>query len=101
MGLKDLPAIIRQTADFLGKPLTDEQVNILEKHLSFDSMKNNPSVNYEDIVGNMRKMHGKVHDSKFMRKGKVGSWKEEMTPEMIAKMDAWMEKNQIQGLYEL
>lgn len=64
-------------------------------------MKNNPSVNYEDIVGNMRKMHGKVHDSKFMRKGKVGSWKEEMTPEMIAKMDAWMEKNQIQGLYEL
>lgn len=63
-------------------------------------MKNNPSVNYEDVVGNMRKMHGTVHNSKFMRKGKVGSWKDEMTPEMIAKLDAWTANNQIPGLYD-
>lgn len=75
-------------------------MKILEKHLSFESMKNNPSVNYEDIVGNMRKMHGKVHDSKFMRKGKVGSWKDEMTPEMIQKLDEWSLANKIEGLYE-
>lgn len=63
-------------------------------------MKNNPAVNYEDIVGNMRKMHGKNHDSKFMRKGKVGSWKDEMTPEMSAKLDAWIAQNKIDGLYD-
>jgi len=97
---KDLPSIIRQTAEFVGKTLSDEQVNILEKHLSFESMKNNPSVNYEDIVGNMRKMHGTAHNSKFMRKGKVGSWKDEMTPEMVAKLDAWIAENKIEGLYE-
>jgi len=63
-------------------------------------MKNNPSVNYEDVVGNMRKMHGTDHNSKFFRKGKVGSWKDEMTPEMVAKLDAWIAENKIEGLYE-
>lgn len=63
-------------------------------------MRNNPSVNYEDIVSNMRNLHGTIHDSKFMRKGQVGSYKDEMTPEMVAKLDAWIEENKITGLYE-
>lgn len=92
--------MIRKTCEFLEKPLSDSQVEILTEHLSFENMKKNPSVNYEDIVSNMRNLHGSFHDSKFMRKGKVGSYKDEMTPEMVRKFDAWIEKNKICGLYE-
>lgn len=63
-------------------------------------MRKNPSVNYEDIVSNMRNLHGTFHDSKFMRKGQVGSYKEEMTLEMVEKLDAWIAENKIIGLYE-
>ncbi|CAL8122462.1 unnamed protein product [Orchesella dallaii] len=97
---KDLPSVIRQTANFLGVTLTDEKVERLTDHLSFESMRKNPAVNYEDIVCNMRNLHGSYHESKFMRKGKVDSWKDEMTPEMVEKLDAWVAKNKINGLYE-
>lgn len=63
-------------------------------------MKTNPSVNYEDVVTKMRQLHGSNHDSQFMRKGKVGSWKEEITPEMNAKLDAWISKYKIPDLYD-
>ncbi len=95
-----MPSIIRKTADFLGRDLTNQQVEKLTDHLSFESMRKNPSCNYEDIVSNMRNLHGTFHDSKFMRKGQVGSYKEEMTPEMVEKLDAWIAQNKIIGLYE-
>ncbi|OXU28963.1 hypothetical protein TSAR_015793 [Trichomalopsis sarcophagae] len=41
----DLPSVIRKTANFLGKNLSDEKVKTLEEHLSFHKMKDNPSVN--------------------------------------------------------
>lgn len=98
--MQDLPSIILQTAKFLGKELTQDQVSQLTHHLSFEQMSKNPAVNYEDVVSNMRNLHGTFHDSKFMRKGQVGSYKEEMTPEMLEKFDKWSERNRINGLYD-
>ncbi|KOB70912.1 Retinol dehydratase [Operophtera brumata] len=46
---KDLPSSIRRVADFLGKDLTQDQMERLCEHLSFDNFKNNLSVNYEDL----------------------------------------------------
>ncbi|GFO07219.1 sulfotransferase [Plakobranchus ocellatus] len=43
----DLNKNVRVVAEFLGKSLTDDQVSLIVKHCSFDSMKNNNSVNYE------------------------------------------------------
>lgn len=91
--------MILNTARFLGKTLTPEQVTELAEHLSFKNMKVNPFVNQECVVENLRKIHGRTHNSQFMRKGKVGSWKEELSPETVAKMDAWIEANKIEGLF--
>ena len=45
---RDLPAVIRKTATFLGKSISDSGVSQLAQHLSFNSMKNNKAVNKED-----------------------------------------------------
>lgn len=90
---KDLPKIIRQVADFLEKPLTDDQVELLTNHLSFANMKNNPAVNFELIVSLNRKYNLIDCEGEFMRSGKVGDYKAKMTPEMIKKFDEWEEEN--------
>jgi len=62
-------------------------------------MKVNKSVNFSKVLGYIKiytrvtrvfskNANGKASWS-FMRKGKVGSYKEEMTPEMIARFDEW------------
>lgn len=87
----DLPAAIRKTAKFLEKELTEAQIEKLAAHLSFESMKNNPAVNYDWLV----KMSNWLtrDNNSFMRKGKVGGYKEVMTPEMIERFDTWTYDN--------
>ncbi|CAH1131623.1 unnamed protein product [Ceutorhynchus assimilis] len=91
----DLPAAISKTAKFLNKDLTQEQLGELTNHLSFESMEQNPSVNYEWLVkmSQMFKPDRKDKDNKFMRQGKVGGYKEAMAPTMIERFDNWTEKN--------
>lgn len=86
---KDLPKVIKKVADFLEKSLSEEQIQILTKHLSFESMKNNPAVNYEPVCELNRKF--KLIDEKgvFMRSGTVGGYKTMMTPETIQQFDEW------------
>ncbi|XP_065352499.1 luciferin sulfotransferase-like isoform X2 [Cloeon dipterum] len=95
--IKDLPSVIRTTADFLGKKLSDEKVAILTEHLSFNSMKNNPSVNYEDVVEINRKYNlidkKEIEKGSFMRKGSVGDFKGQMSKDMVSRFDDWTEKN--------
>ncbi|CAH1999714.1 unnamed protein product [Acanthoscelides obtectus] len=90
---KDLPAVIREVADFLEKPLSDEQVSILADHLSFENMKKNPAVNYEMVISINKKFKLTESDGKFMRSGKVGDYKANMSPEMIKIFDEWSEEN--------
>ena len=40
---KDLGSVIRKVAHFLGVELSDDRVQPMVEHLSFDSMKSNPS----------------------------------------------------------
>ena len=47
---RDLPSVIRRTAEFLDKTLTDEEVELLAEHLSFKNMKSNKAVNKEEFV---------------------------------------------------
>lgn len=76
----------------------------LLEHLSFHAMRNNPACNFEETVARRRNVH-KLGESEegqepftFMRKGKVGSWKEELSSEMIRKFDAWVKANKVEGL---
>ncbi|GFO43020.1 sulfotransferase [Plakobranchus ocellatus] len=79
----DLDKNVRIVAEFLGKSLTDEQVARIVKHCSFDSMKNNNTVNYEWFKrkGLARK------EPKFLRNGKVGDWKNHLSPDIVKQFD--------------
>jgi hypothetical protein len=60
---KDLISVIRDTANFLGKHLTDYRVLQLDDHL---------------YIENFRQSFNAFNDpkmAKFIRKGKVGDWK--------------------------
>ena len=46
---RDLPAVIRKTADFLNKTISPDQVFQLAEHLSFKKMKDNKAVNKEEF----------------------------------------------------
>jgi hypothetical protein len=89
--------VIRKTASFLDKKLSDEEVDVLTEHLSFNSMKNNPAVNYEDVVEINRKYNlidqGEIEKGSFMRKGSVGDYKGTMSKDMVQRFDEWTEKS--------
>jgi len=69
-------------------------------HLSFESMRTNPYVNYDEITETLTKARGNERKTHFMRKGEVGSWKEELSPESITKFNVWINQNKIHGLWE-
>lgn len=88
---KNLPSIIETVASFLERQLTQEQVSSLANHLSFDNMKTNSAVNYEMLVDTRRKYKISDDDGCFMRSGKVGGYKADMTEEIAKKFDDWTE----------
>jgi estrone sulfotransferase len=91
--LQDLPVVIKKTAQFLGKELDEEQVDLLVEHLSFASMKNNPAVNYEAAIEFNRRFNLTPADGNFMRSGQVGNYKAVMSPEIIGEFDRWTQEN--------
>ncbi|CAH1980007.1 unnamed protein product [Acanthoscelides obtectus] len=91
---KDLPGMIRKVANFVERPMSDEKVAKLVKHLSFDTMRKNPAVNNENLIEKCRKDRGlEKSETNHMRQGKTGSHKTEMPPELIEKVERWIEDN--------
>ncbi|KAH0818508.1 hypothetical protein GEV33_004283 [Tenebrio molitor] len=62
----DLGGVTRRVSQFLQKTLTDEQIEVLVHHLDFESLKNNPAVNYTPEHERLGKLRPK---SKIIRKG--------------------------------
>ncbi|XP_059608211.1 luciferin sulfotransferase-like [Phlebotomus argentipes] len=88
---RDLPSVIEKTAKFLGKTLSKEQILTLADYLSFDKFSINPSVNREneDERISAALQTKKVDDFHFIRKGKSGSFREEMPEDLIEKFNEW------------
>lgn len=76
---------MRRTASFMGLNMNEDQENKLLKHLSFESMKNNSAVNYEDDSETNKEI-------KFMREGGSGYWKKVLTPEQVERFESWNKK---------
>ncbi|XP_042349540.1 sulfotransferase family 5A, member 1 [Plectropomus leopardus] len=74
----DLHAAIKRVSAHLHCPLLEDEFNSCVKHCSFSHMKDNKMVNYtlvnEDIMDHSR--------GSFMRKGKIGDWKNMFTEEL-------------------
>lgn len=72
--LQDLPSVIRRTAKFLEKDLSDRQVAELAHHLSFKEMKYNSAINGEEFIKEVKEKHEMSTEDPeltFIRKGEV------------------------------
>lgn len=86
---KNQLGVIKRMAKFLNKNVTDEQMQVLAKHLEFSKMAANPAINLEGILNS----GNDNPDEKFIRKGKVGDWKNYMNAELASRFDDWTAKN--------
>lgn len=86
---RDLRGEILKVATFLGKSLSDEQLEKLAEHLHFDNFQKNESVNNESG----KKTGAMNEDGHFIRKGKTGDWKNHFSPELNKRIDKWIETN--------
>ena len=66
--VQDLKSVITKVGKFLGKALTEKQLDDLANHLHFDNMKKNPNVNLEFL----RAIPGMMDpDRSFINKGEL------------------------------
>ncbi|XP_070555618.1 sulfotransferase 1 family member D1-like [Ptychodera flava] len=82
---KDLKAGIMNIAEFIGKDLTTEDIDKIAHHCSFDYMKKA----FQDDAF-MKAMGWK--ENPFVRRGKVGGWKETFTVAQNEMMDKYCEQ---------
>lgn len=87
---RNLPEVIQKVCHFFGKSYTKEQLRDLEKHLMFDTMKANNAANNVALVAEVQSGMGISTDFKFMRKGQIGAYKEELPEEFIVKLDEFI-----------
>ena len=83
---KDHRKILNELSNFLGYPLTKEQIDTLLEHLTIDSMRKVSTDQAHNEVN-------KQINQKFFRKGKVGDWKNHMTEEKLKVWNKWIEDN--------
>uniref|UniRef100_A0A170YA95 Sulfotransferase 1a3-like protein isoform x2 n=1 Tax=Triatoma infestans TaxID=30076 RepID=A0A170YA95_TRIIF len=81
---KDLRKVASQVANFMGKQIPTEVEEEFFKHLSFESMRDNPAVNFAAEAKELNKHH--LH---FMREGKSGSWKKVLSEDDAKEFDKW------------
>lgn len=84
---KDAANEVRRIAHFLGKLQTEEQVEFIVNATSFQKMAANPQANHAQWETK------DIAEGKFMRKGKIGDWKNHFDDEMNKKFDAWIDKH--------
>ncbi|XP_073836598.1 luciferin sulfotransferase-like [Musca autumnalis] len=88
---RNLKGVIERLCEFLEKPqLNDREMEQLLEHLSFDNMKENKQTNATAAI--KQRIPNVDANFQFMRRGIVGSYKDELTPELKAKIDVWSKK---------
>ncbi|XP_063801577.1 sulfotransferase 2B1-like [Pseudophryne corroboree] len=80
---KDLRRSIKRICGFLGCPMYSTEVDKVEQHCKFSIMSQNVMVNYTLIPQEIMDHE----QSKFMRKGIVGDWKQHLTEQQSKAFD--------------
>ncbi|XP_055676913.1 luciferin sulfotransferase-like [Lutzomyia longipalpis] len=92
---RDMPTVIEKTAKFLGKSLNEQQIQDLSKHVSFENMSKNQSVDLLlelKSISHVLNVETPDEDFKFIRKGQVGAYRDDMSQEIIEKFDNWLKE---------
>jgi len=100
---RNLKQEVKRVMKFMEKQFSQDEIDILCVHLSFDSIKNNKMINKEDVVKQVSAMHGKEYDPQnftFIRKGKVGGYKKELTEEENEMLDEYIKKAEFEIEYQ-
>lgn len=97
---KDLKGTLKRVSSFFNKSFSEEQLETLARHLSFESMKDNQAVNAQQWVEHCLKQTGRVEKLKddnyrFIRRGESDGWKTELSPELAQQIDQWTEQKVI------
>ncbi|XP_029801439.1 amine sulfotransferase-like isoform X1 [Suricata suricatta] len=81
---KDLRGSIVKICKFLGKKLSDKDLDTVVTQAMFENMKSDPRANYDSILKTRFGIQEKGH---FLRKGMIGDWKNHMTVEQNERFD--------------
>ncbi|KAL8186434.1 UNVERIFIED_CONTAM: hypothetical protein K2H54_070371 [Gekko kuhli] len=81
---KDLRSSVLKICRFLGKKLTEEELQVVVDKATFDKMRKDPRSNYENMPPELLEKD-KGH---FLRKGTVGDWKNIMTVAQSERFDS-------------
>ncbi|TRY67470.1 hypothetical protein TCAL_13577 [Tigriopus californicus] len=82
---KDLPGVLQETCTWLEQPLSDWSLKELVQHLSFDRFKSNSAVNNAALT------NPKTGQC-FIRRGKIGDWKNHFDTETSLEWDDWIQE---------
>ncbi|XP_049794992.1 luciferin sulfotransferase-like [Schistocerca nitens] len=89
----DLSSVVHRVAAHLGRHVPEDQLPALLEHLSFQEMRSNKAVNFEEKVENARQDMGlrpaASEGLRFMRSGAVGDGQQRLSEEVRRKVDAW------------
>ncbi|XP_034382925.1 sulfotransferase family 5A, member 1 isoform X1 [Cyclopterus lumpus] len=92
----DIQGAIKRVSSYLQIPLMEDEVNNCVKHCSFSSMKDNKMANYtlvtEEIMDHKKGF--------FMRKGKIGDWKNMFTEELNQYFNSVLESKMVDSTLE-
>ncbi|KAK2844250.1 hypothetical protein Q5P01_010909 [Channa striata] len=86
--VKDLPEALRNISDFLGRNLSEETIQKIAEHCSFNSMKANNMSNFSLVP----KVYMDSDKSPFLRKGVAGDWKKHFSSEQLARFTSVIRK---------
>uniref|UniRef100_A0A1I8NMJ0 Sulfotransferase domain-containing protein n=1 Tax=Stomoxys calcitrans TaxID=35570 RepID=A0A1I8NMJ0_STOCA len=92
----DLRQVINDVCHFLDKTIDEATMEKMLKHLSFEEMKKNPKTNHVwefDQVRAKKGINQTPQEFNFVRKGRMNAYREELSPDMVSKIDKWVEEN--------
>ncbi|XP_070495897.1 sulfotransferase 1B1-like [Chironomus tepperi] len=90
---RNLDQEVKKTMKFLDKDYSQDEIDKLCKHLSFESIKDNKMVNKEVEIQKLMEASGRDPASKefsFVRKGQVGGYKKELSAEENEMLDEYV-----------
>ncbi|NWI99238.1 ST3A1 sulfotransferase, partial [Crypturellus undulatus] len=85
---KDLQSAVLKICNFLGKELSEKEVESVVRQATFENMKKDPRANYEELP----EIFQGNKEGHFLRKGTIGDWKNIMTVAQSERVDEVLKK---------